>query len=127
MGLIKEVFTELIDLPESATTSFDLERDLLILDYNANYAILNLLFQILDCLIIPCFTLALLSKNLDFIKIIIVLVLGFSSVFSIFQSVYFLLKPTNKYISFYHQLLGETALGILFASFFNIQIKQYTK
>lgn len=127
MGLIKEVFTELIDLPESATTSFDLERDLLILDYKANYAILNLLFQILDCLIIPCFTLALLSKNLDFIKIIIVLVLGFSSVFSIFQSVYFLLKPTNKYISFYHQLLGETALGILFASFFNIQIKQYTK
>ena len=82
MGLIKEVFTELIDLPESATTSFDLERDLLILDYKANYAILNLLFQILDCLIIPYFTLALLSKNLDFIKIIIVLVLGFSSVFS---------------------------------------------
>jgi hypothetical protein len=127
MGLIKELFTELIDLPESAATSIDLERDLVILDYNAKYTIVNLFFQILDCLVIPYFTLVILNGNLDFIKMIIVLVLGFSAVFSIFQTLYFLFKPTNKYVSFYHQLLGETALGILFASFFNIQIKHYIK
>jgi hypothetical protein len=127
MGLIKELFTELIELPQSADTSIDLERDLVILDYNAKYAIVNLFFQILDCLVIPYFTLVMLSKNLDFINMIIVLVLGFSAVFSILQSLYFLIKPTNKYASFYHQLLGETALGILFASFLNIQIKHYTQ
>lgn len=99
MGLIKEVFTELIDLPESATTSFDLERDLLILNYKANYAILNLLFQILDCLIIPYFTLALLSKNLDFIKIIIVLVLGFLRCFQYFNQC---ISYLNLQINIFH-------------------------
>jgi hypothetical protein len=66
MGLIKELFTELIDLPESAATSIDLERDLVILDYNAKYAIVNLFFQILDCLVIPYSTLIILNNNLDF-------------------------------------------------------------
>jgi hypothetical protein len=128
MGLIRELCSEIMDLPEQFKTTFDdNDTNKVILFFTKKYAIVNLFFQIIDCIIIPLFTLMLVNGNKNFVTSILIIVLGLSSIFSIIQFIYYLINPTQKYINVFHQIIGETAIGIFFASLLNIPIKQYIK
>jgi hypothetical protein len=127
MGLIREFYSEIFELPKAAEIKFDSEKDITILHYKIKYSCVNLFFQIIDCIIIPLFTLILVNGNKNFVTSILIIVLGLSSIFSIIQFIYYLINPTQKYINVFHQIIGETAIGIFFASLLNIPIKQDIK
>jgi hypothetical protein len=84
-----------------------------------------LFFQFIDCLVIPYFTLNLLAGlyNFGLLKWVLILSGVFSSVFSIIQSIYYFLIPTENYKNpFLGRILGETAIGILLSALFKIKI-----
>jgi hypothetical protein len=127
MGLLREICSEIVDLPDAFSVGFDDARDVTVLYYKIKYALVNIIFQIIDCIIIPLsfYQLLLGTKNIG--TLILIVILGLSSLFSIFQFLYYLFKPTNLYTNFFYQLLGETAIGVLCASVFKISIKHYTQ
>lgn len=127
MGLIRELFSEIIELPKAAEIKFDSEKDITILHYKIKYSFVNLFLQIIDCVVIP-FIFFNLFHGINTVWILIVtVILGLSSLFSLSQFFYYLLRPVNNYVSLIYLLLGETALGIFFASIFNLPIKHYNK
>lgn len=107
MGLIRELCSEIMDLPEQFKTTFDdNDTNKVILFFTKKYAIVNLFFQIIDCIIIPLYTLMLVNGNKNFVTSILIIVLGLSSIFSIIQFIYYLINPTQKYINVFHQIIG---------------------
>lgn len=128
MGLIRELSSEIIELPEQFKTTFDNnDANKVILFFTKKYAIVNLFFQFIDCIIIPLITLTLIYGNKNIATLILIIALALSSIFSIVQFIYYLINPKQKYANIFHQIIGETALGILLASLFNIPIKYYIK
>jgi hypothetical protein len=130
MGLIRELFDELIPLPNSCDYFFQLKSNVDGCQYKPAYAILNSLFQIIDCIVIPYFAIIYFRELRHHAGIIhwgIFLLLGFSSVFSIYQVLYWFIKPVEKYVSFKDRILGETTIGALLSALFKIRIYYYTK
>ncbi len=127
MGFVRELISEIIDLPDAFKVTFDESNDITFLYYKIKYAIVNLIFQVIDCVIIPLLFYNLIIGNKNIGMIILMITLGLSTVFSFSQFLYYLLKPTKNYTTFFYQLLGETALGIFITSVFKIPIKYYTK
>jgi len=129
MGLIRELFSEIIELPDQFTISTsELKEKVLVLTYNKSYAILNFFFQIIDCIIIPFYTMKAIHSLLAGFHFFVLIgcILGLcSSTFSIGQSLYYFIKPVDKYINFKNRLLGETALGVLLSALFGIRIRHY--
>ena len=127
MGFVRELSSEIIDLPDAFEVKFDDVNDITFLYYKIKYTIVNLIFQVIDCIIIPLIFYNLIIGNKNIGIIILMITLGLSTIFSFSQFLYYLLKPTNKYTTFFYRLLGETALGIFLTSIINIPIKHYTK
>jgi RsiW-degrading membrane proteinase PrsW (M82 family) len=127
MGLIREFYSEIFALPKAAEIKFDSKKDITILHYKIKYSCVNLFFQIIDCVVIPVIFFNLFHGINNVWILIVTVILGLSSLFSLSQFFYYLLRPTNNYVSLIYLLLGETALGIFFASIFNLSIKHYNK
>lgn len=127
MGFVRELSSEIIDLPDAFEVKFDDVNDITFLYYKIKYTIVNLIFQVIDCIIIPLIFYNLIIGNKNIGIIILMITLGLSTIFSFSQFLYYLLKPTKKYTTFFYRLLGETALGIFLTSIINIPIKHYTK
>lgn len=127
MGFLKALCSEIVDFPDAFAVSFDDANDIGMYFYKIKYALVNLIFQIIDCIIIPFvfYQLVLGTKNIG--TLILIVLLGLSSLFSIFQFLFYFFKPTNHYTSFLYRLLGETAIGIVWASIFKIPSKYYIK
>ena len=127
MGFLKALCSEIVDFPDAFAVSFDDANDIVMSYYKIKYALVNLVFQIIDCIIVPFifFQLVLGPKSIG--ALILIVLLGLSSLFSIFQFLYYFFKPTNHYTSFTYRLLGETAIGMVWASIFKIPTKYYTK
>jgi hypothetical protein len=124
MGLVRELFDEVISLPSSEKTEF-IDTDTMASTTNLWYAVVNLFFQCIDCILIPAITYALFSGEIQFgfLKWPIIFVGSFSSIFSIGQFAYYFLFPTYKYIHpLKGRLLGETALGAFICSIFKIPL-----
>jgi hypothetical protein len=129
MGLVRELFDELISLPKQADHEI-LGENIIATKWRIPYAILNLLFQIIDCVIIPYFTMLAFTGHIqNGILSWGILIFGFpASVFSLLQALYYFLIPTEKYVNpLAGRLLGETALGAFLASVLRIRIKSFIK
>lgn len=127
MGFVRELSSEILDLPDAFEVAFDDSNDITFLYYKIKYTIVNLIFQVIDCVIIPILFYNLIIGNKNIGMIILMITLGLSTVFSFSQFLYYFLKPTKNYTTFFYRLLGETALGIFLTSIINIPIKHYTK
>lgn len=130
MGLIRELYDELIPLPKDKVHEFNMETKINTFYFKFPYAFLNAVFQIIDCIIIPYYAwvfLANFKHHFSIIALIIVVLLCFSSVFSIYQVLYWFLKPTDDYVSLKDRILGETAIGAFLSSVLKIKIACYLK
>lgn len=129
MGLVRELFDEVIPLP-NAMQSKIIGNNEMIYVYNIGYAFLNAVFQIIDCIIIPYFTwVILLELKLNF-NLLLALLFGvsfLSSLFSLIQVIYYFIKPADKYINFSDRIIGETSIGALLSALFKIPINTYIK
>jgi hypothetical protein len=124
MGLVRELFDEVISLPNSEKTEF-IDANTIATTTNLWYAVLNLFFQCIDCILIPGITYAFFLGEIQFglLKWPIIFVGSFASIFSIGQFAYYFFFPTNKYIHpLKGRLLGETALGAFICSIFKIPL-----
>jgi|688.fasta_scaffold863740_3 hypothetical protein len=129
MGLVRELFDEVIPLP-NAMQSKIIGKNEMSAVYNISYASLNALFQIIDCIIIPYFTWVILLKiksNFDLLLALLFGVSFLSSLFSLIQVIYYFIKPADKYINFSDRIIGETSIGALFSALFKIPINTYIK
>ena len=98
--------------------------------WTLRHALPNAIFQFLDCITIPLFTLMLITDVLHHFSIgmsLIALLGVFSSLFSIFQLLYFFIKPVDTYLSFRDRILGETAIGSLASAIFKKSFKVFIK
>jgi hypothetical protein len=130
MGLIRELYDELIPLPKDKVHEFNMETKINTFYFRFPYAFLNAIFQIIDCIIIPFYAwvfLANFKHHFSIITLIIVVLLCFSSVFSIYQVLYWFLKPTDDYVSLKDRILGETAIGAFLSSILKLKIAYYLK
>jgi uncharacterized membrane protein YuzA (DUF378 family) len=130
MGLIRELYDELIPLPKDKVHEFNRETKINTFYFRFSYAFLNAIFQIIDCIIIPFYAwlfLANLKHQFSVITLIIFILLGFSSVFSIIQVLYWFIKPSDDYISLKDRILGETAIGAFLSSVLKLKIAYYLK
>lgn len=127
MGFLKALCSEIVDFPDAFAVSFDDANDITMSCYKIKYAMVNLVFQTIDCIIIPFIFFQLVQGPKSIGALILIVLLGLSSLFSIFQFLYYFFKPTNHYTSFLYRLLGETAIGMVWASIFKIPTKYYTK
>lgn len=129
MGLVRELFDEVISLP-NAMQSKIIGNNEMISVYNIGYAILNAVFQIIDCIIIPYFTWVVLLKlnsNFNFLSALLFGVAFLSSLFSLIQVLYYFIKPADKYINISDRIIGETSIGALLSAIFKIPINTYIK
>lgn len=129
MGATRELFSELFDLPEPLIVSNEHRNTQTIsLMYRLPYAIVNLLFQLVDCILIPSWIIPLTRSFLSEHHIATLLggiLVTTASLFSWSQFIYYILKPTLKYTDLKSRLLGETAVGALISSLLRIQIHHY--
>ncbi|MCF8428978.1 MAG: hypothetical protein K9G64_02510 [Bacteroidia bacterium] len=129
MGLVRELFDEVIPLP-NAMQSKIIGKNEMIAVYNLSYAFLNAVFQVIDCIIIPYFTWIILLKLNSNFNLFLALLFGvtfLSSLFSLIQVIYYFIKPADKYINFSDRIIGETSIGALLSALFKIPINTYIK
>jgi hypothetical protein len=94
--------------------------------FTLRYAIPVAFFQFIDNLVIPYFTYFLvidLMQEFSITGLLIAIVPVFSSLFSLYQTVYYFLFPTETYLSFFSRFLGETAIGCILSALFRIRFK----
>lgn len=125
MGLIRELYDELIPLPTDKVHEFNIETKINTFYFKFPYAFLNVIFQIIDCLIIPFYALIFITNleiHFSIIPLIITIILCLSTVFSIYQVLYWFIKPIENYVSLKDRILGETAIGAFLSSILKIKI-----
>ena len=126
MGLVREIFDEIIPLPDAKVNQINVEGKINSYHFKFAYAFLNLVFQVIDCIIIPFYTLVLfmsLKHSGGFMKLGLLLILGFS----FYQVIYWFIKSPDDYVSFKDRLMGETTIGALISGLFRVKIYYYWK
>lgn len=129
MGLLRELVDEVIPLPDQANYDFP-TPEIMVTVYKLPYAVINAVFQFIDCIAIPQLTLMVLSGNiqLGIFNWIAVIIGILATTFSWFQVVKFFLSPTNNYTNpVSGRLIGETAIGALLSALFRIPIHSKVK
>jgi hypothetical protein len=129
MGLLRELVDEVIPLPDQANYDFP-TPEIMVTVYKLPYAVINAVFQFIDCVAIPQLTLMVLSGNiqLGIFHWIAVIIGILATTFSWFQVVKFFLSPTNNYTNpVSGRLIGETAIGALLSALFRIPIHSTVK
>ena len=130
MGLVKEIFDEIIPLPDAKVNQINAEGKINSYHFKFAYAFLNMVFQVIDCLIIPFYTLVLfmsLKHGGGYMKLGLLLILGFSTLFSFYQVIYWFIKSPDNYVSFKDRLMGETTIGAMISGLFRVKIYYYWK
>ena len=130
MGLVREIFDEIIPLPDAKVNQINAAGKVNSYHFKFAYAFLNMVFQVIDCIIIPFYTLVFfmsLKPGGSFLKIGLFLVLAFSTLFSISQVIYWFIKSPDNYVSFKDRLMGETAIGAMISGLFKVKIYYYWK
>jgi hypothetical protein len=129
MGFIQALVDDVFPFPRQA--DYDFIGDKQIESVNRiSFSFLNLIFQTIDCLIIPFVTFACFKGQIQFgwLNWIIIIVGGFSSVFSLFQFLYYFIFPAEKYLNpIKGRIFCETAIGHFVAALFKIKIITYVK
>ena len=123
MGLIQTLIDEILPFPSPIRQLDLLPNNRVQYVVSLPYALLNLIFQTIDCVIVPILFFYLLKAyHLGFFRLVILGLLGFSLVFSWMQVLRFFIAPYDKYCSFLDRLLGETAIGYCIAALFGLKI-----
>ena len=129
MGLILELVDEVLPIrPKSYSriTDIDIEKKIRTERFTLRHAIPNAFFQIIDCIIMPVIAWVLVKivlKDFSILYALLAVFAVFSSVFSIWQFLYYFIKPVDTYLSFWYRFLGETALGCLLSALFRLHFK----
>lgn len=129
MGLIQTHVDEVIPFPKQAD-HISIGNKQTVCINRLGFTILNLIFQTIDCILIPYIVLVCFSGQLQFgiIKYIIIGVGGFGTIFSWFQFLYYFLIPAENYLNpIAGRFFGETAIGAFIAALFKIRIITYVK
>ena len=133
MGLILELVDEIIPLRpkgNSKITDVNFEQGIMTETWTLRHALPNAIFQFVDCIIMPLLAFKLimgLLHHFSILALIIAALAVFSSLFSIFQFLYFFIKPVDTYLSFRDRILGETAIGSLASALFKKNFKFFIK
>ena len=129
MGLILELVDEIIEVRGSrlyTKSDLDLKKGIRAEYFTLRYAIPVVFFQFIDNVVIPYFTFFLvinLMQEFSITGLLIAIVPVFSSLFSLYQTVYYFLFPTETYLSFFSGFLWETAIGCILSALFRIRFK----
>jgi len=129
MGLIQALVDEIIPFPKQADYESIGNKQMVCVNRKA-HAFLNLIFQTIDCVVIPFIVFSCFKGQLDFggLNWIIIIVGGLSSIFSLSQCFYYFLIPTENYLNpVTGRIFGETAVGAFIAALFKIKITTYIK
>lgn len=129
MGLIRELVNEIIPLPKQMDSTFENNNEVVSI-YRLSYTFVNLIFQSIDCVVIPAITLFCYTDalNLGWVNWIIIILGGLASLFSIFQSIYYFLLPLEKYLNLVlGRIFGKTTIGAFIAALFKIKIITFIK
>lgn len=129
MGLLRELIDEVIPLPAQANHEFP-TPEIMVTVFKLPYALINAVFQLIDCILVPQLTWMVLSGNiqLGIFHWVVVIVGLLATIFSWFQVLKFFLSPTNMYTNpVIGRLIGETAIGALFSALFRIPIQSQVK
>ena len=129
MGLIQALVDEIIPFPKQADYESIGNKQMVCVNRLA-HAFLNLIFQTIDCIVIPFVVFTCFSGQLNFgmFKWIIIVVGGLASTFSILQFLYYFIKPAENYLNpITGRIFGETAIGAFFAALLKIKIITYIK
>lgn len=129
MGALRELISEVISLPEPFTVSEgEANSKTLYITYQLPYALINLIFQFIDCVVLPIWTIKIINSDQSgyhFLALLGTIIILLASVFSLSQFIYYFIKPTNRYVNFKSRFLGETALGVILSAVFKIKINHY--
>lgn len=129
MGLVLEIVDSILEVRgtrSSTESDLDYKKGFCSEYFTLRYAIPVVFFQFIDNVVIPYFTYFLvidLMQEFSITGLFIAIVPVLSSLFSLFQTVYYFLFPTEKYLSFFSRFLGETAIGCILSALFRIRFK----
>lgn len=129
MGLIQALVDEVMPFPKQANYESIGNRQTANV-FRFPHAFLNLIFQTIDCLVIPFVVFACFSGqlNVGFFKWILIVFGALSTIFSWFQCAYYFLFPAENYLNpIKGRIFGETAIGAFIASIFRIKIITFIK
>lgn len=124
MGLIRELVDEVFPLPIQATHQFPSPKMVASTSCVA-YALVNLFFQMIDCVLIPFIAYLSLIGTFQYgwFFWIVLFISGVASIFSWSQVIYYFLFPVDNYVHpFVGRLMGETAIGTCISAFFKIPV-----
>ena len=129
MGLIRELIDEIIPLPKQADTIPLGDKEFASV-YRVGYTFLNLIFQAIDCVIIPVLTYLIFSEaiSVGLLRWPLIIVGGLASGFSILQALYYFIQPPENYRNpIQGRVFGETAIGAFVAAIISMEIKTFVK
>jgi hypothetical protein len=128
MGFIQSLIDEIAPFPKHAKEIEVLSNHVIRYKVSFAYALLNCCFQCIDCIVVPLVLLIIFKMHLFIVlKYLLIAVFSFSSIFSIYQFLRYLIVPVDNYLSLKDRLLGETAIGHLFAAILGVRISYSTK
>jgi hypothetical protein len=131
MGFVLEIIESFVEIRPSAhgkstKSELDYSNGIRSEYFTLRYAIPVAFFQFIDNVIIPYFTYFLvidLMQDFSIISLLIAIIPIFSSLFSLYQTFYYFLFPTETYLNFWSRFLGETALGCFLSALFRLRFK----
>jgi hypothetical protein len=129
MGLLRELVDEIIPLPKQMDSTIENKNEVVSV-YRMSYVFVNLIFQLIDCVVIPIITIASFNGVFDigWLNWVVVFIGGAASVFSLSQSLYYFISPPEKYLDpIKGRIIGETAIGAFIAALFKIKIITFIK
>jgi drug/metabolite transporter (DMT)-like permease len=129
MGLIQALVDEIIPFPKQADYE-SIGNKQMVCVQRLTYAFLNIIFQTIDCVVIPFIVFACFSGQLNFglFNWIIIIGGGLCTIFSWFQCTYYFLLPAENYLNpITGRIFCETAIGAFFAALLRIKIITYIK
>lgn len=129
MGLFRELTDELIPLPKQADTIPLGDKEFASV-YRLGYTFLNLIFQAIDCIVIPALTYLIFSRaiSVGLLRWPLIIVGGLASGFSILQALYYFIQPPENYRNpIQGRIFGETAIGTFVASIVKMKIITFVK
>ena len=129
MGLVRELVDEIIPLPKQMDSTIENKNEVVSV-YRMGYVFVNLIFQLIDCVVIPIITIASFNGVFDigWLNWVVVIICGAASIFSLLQSLYYFISPPEKYLDpIKGRIIGETAIGAFIAALFKIKIITFIK
>lgn len=127
MGLVRELIDEIIPLPKQANTIPLGDKEFASV-YRVSYTFLNLIFQAIDCVVIPAITYFIFSEaiSVGWLSWPLIIIGSLASGFSILQAFYYFLQPVENYRNpIQGRIFGETAIGAFIAAIIRIEIKTF--